>query len=205
MAKKSAQRPFRVGVVGESEFDTKALRDLLHRQYGQRAQFLAMDLRLQGGQLDGRKAHTMLPLRYSEVQPDLVIIFRDLDGPANDRAKRQKREALFEEMNALVEHKGLLLLHVHTIEALLIAHVEVFQKKYGWQCRVPANPTTIPNPAQFLRDASHNRNSTRRYDKVSCPDMMELVAYDFLVSRCGYFRDFDTVLQQRIPLAIPPR
>ena len=203
MAKKPAQRPFRVGVAGESSHDTKALRDLLHRQYGQWAQFIALPLRLEGGQLDGRKSRTMFRLAYEDKQPDLVIIFRDLDGPATDRAKRQQRVALFEEMNALVERKGLLLLHIYTIEALLIAHIEVFQKKYGWQCRVPANPTTIPNPAQFLRDAS--RNSTRRYDKVSCPAMMELVAYDSLVSRCDYFRDFDTALQQRIPPAIQLR
>ena len=203
MAKKPAQRPFRVGVAGESSHDTRALRDLLHRQYGQWAQFIALPLRLEGGQLDGRKSRTMFRLAYEDKQPDLVIIFRDLDGPANDRAKRQKREARFKEMNALVERKGLLLRHVYTIEALLIAHIEVFQKKYGWQCHVPANPTTIPNPAQFLRDAS--RNSTRRYDKVSCPDMMELVAYDFLISRYGYFRNFDTALQQRIPPALQPR
>ena len=198
MAKKPAQRPFRVCVAGESSFDTKALRDLLQRQYGQWAQFIALPLRLEGGQLDGRKSRTMFRLAYQDKQPDLVIIFRDLDGPADDRAKRREREVLFEEMNALVEHKGLLLLHVYTIEALLIAHVEVFQKKYGWQCRVPANPTTIPKPAQFLRDAS--RNSNRRYEKALCPDMMEQVAYDFLVSRCGYFRDFDTLLRQRIPV-----
>lgn len=198
MAKKPAQRPFRVCVAGESSFDTKPLRDLLHRQYGQGVQFIALPLRLEGGQLDGRKSRTMFRLAYEDKKPNLVIIFRDLDGPADDQAKRREREAHFEEMNALVEHKGLLLLHVYTIEALLIAHVEVFQKKYGWQCRVPANPTTIPKPAQFLRDAS--RNSNRRYEKALCPDMMELVAYDSLVRRCGYFRDFDASLRQRIPV-----
>lgn len=198
MAKKPAQRPFRVGVAGESSFDTKALRDLLHRQYGQFAQFIALPLRLEGGQLDGRKSRTMFRLAYQDKQPDLVIIFRDLDGPADDHEKRREREALFEEMNALVEHKGLLLLHVYAIEALLIAHIEVFQKKYGWQCRTPPNPTTIPKPAQFLRDAS--RNSNRRYEKVLCPEMMELVAYDFLARRCNYFRDFDAALRQRIPI-----
>lgn len=197
MAKATRKTPFRVGVVGESAFDTEAIRELLERRYGQRAQFLDLSLRLQGGQFDGQKSYTMFKLRYEAKQPDLVIIFRDLDGPADDQEMRRKREAFFADMNALVGNRGLFLVHVYTIEALLIAHIEVFQKKYDWQCRVPANPTTIPKPAQFLRDAS--RNSRRRYDKASCPDMMALVAYPFLTQRCRYFYEFDQQLTARLP------
>ena len=198
MAKTTKKTPFRVGVVGESSFDTKALRDLLERQYGQRAQFLDLSLRLEGGQFDGHKAHTMFKIRYAAKRPDLVIIFRDLDRPADDQEMQRKRAVFFEEMNALVGGKGLFLVHVYTIEALLIAHIEVFQKKYDWQCRVPANPTTIPKPTQFLRDAS--RNSRRPYVKALCPNMMELVAYHFLTKRCRYFADFDKVLADRLPI-----
>ena len=197
MAKATKKTPFRVGVVGESSYDTEAMRGLLERQYGQRAQFIALAMRLQGGQLDGQKARTMFRLTYQSKRPDLVVIFRDLDGPANDDAKRREREALFAEMNELVENKGVLLLHVYTIEALLIAHIEVFQQKFGWQCRVPSNPTTIPQPTQFLRDAS--RNSRRRYDKASCPDMMALVDYPFLTGRCRYFAAFDAAFAARLP------
>lgn len=197
MAKAAKEIPFRVGVVGESSFDTKAMRDLLERQYGQRAQFIDLALRLEGGQFDGHKAKTMFKLRYEAKQPDLIIIFRDLDGSASDKEMRRKREAFFADMNALVGNKGLFLMHVYTIEALLIAHIEVFQQKFGWQCKVPANPTTIPKPAQFLRDAS--RQSRRRYEKASCPDMMELVAYPFLVKRCRYFAAFDAALAARLP------
>lgn len=197
MAKTAKKTPFRVGVVGESSFDTKALRDLLDRQYGQRAQFIDLALRLEGGQFDGKKAQTMFKLRYAAKQPDLVIIFRDLDGPADDEVMRQKRAVFFAEMNALVGSRGLFLVHVYTIEALLIAHIEVFQQKFGWQCRVPANPTTIPKPAQFLRDAS--RNSRRRYDKASCPDMMALVEYPYLTKRCRYFAEFDALFAARLP------
>lgn len=198
MAKRASKTPFRVAVAGESSFDTEALRDLLHRQYGARAQFMAFPLRLEGGQLDGNKSNKMFRLTYEAKRPDLVVIFRDLDGPENDLAKRQERAAYFQKANALVEHKGLLLLHVYTIEALLIAHIEVFQKKYGWQCRVPSNPTTIAKPTQFLRDAS--RNSKRPYEKALCPNMMEQVDYSFLTSRCRYFHDFDAQLAALLPL-----
>ena len=197
MANPTKQAPFRVGVVGESSFDTKAMRDLLDRQYGRRAQFIDLALRLEGGQFDGRKAQTMFKLRYAAKQPDLVVIFRDLDGPADDKEMRRKRAAFFAEMDALVDGKGLPLVHIYTIEALLIAHIEVFQKKFGWQSRVPANPTTLTDPVQFLRDAS--RHSRRRYDKASCPDMMALVTYSFLTKRCRYFEAFDQALTARLP------
>ena len=202
MAKTTKKMPFRVGVVGESSYDTRAMRDLLERQYGGRAQFMDMGLRLAGGQFDGKKSQTMFKLRYEAKQPDLVIIFRDLDGPADDKEMRRKREVFFADMNALVGNKGLFLVHVYTIEALLIAHIEVFQQKFGWQCRVPANPTTIPRPTQFLRDAS--RNSRCRYDKASCPDMMALVAYPFLTKRCRYFAAFDAAFDAAFAARLPP-
>ena len=204
MAKAAKEIPFRVGVVGESSFDTKAMRELPEREYGQRVQFIDLGLRLDGGQLDGPKAQTMFRLRYEAKHPDLLVIFRDLDAPADDEAMRQKRAAFFADMNAMVAGRGLFLVHVYTIEALLIAHIEVFQQKFGWQCRVPANPTTIPKPAQFLRDAS--RNSRRRYDKASCPDMMALVEYAYLTKRCRYFAEFDQALAARLPpLPAPPK
>ena len=117
MAKKTSATPFRVAVAGESSYDTEAMRELLHRQYGQRAQFIALPLRLAGGQLDGRKGRTMFRLAYESKRPDLVVVFRDLDGPADDAVKWQERESYFQEMNALVGGKGIRLFHVHTIEA----------------------------------------------------------------------------------------
>ena len=196
MAKQPSKPPFRVGVVGESVFDTKAMQDLLQKQYGQRAQFVPMVVRLDGGQLDGKKARTMFSLTYEAKRPDLVVVFRDLDGPEDDKVQRRKRRKFFEELNNLMEQKGILLLHVYTIEALLIAHVEVFQKKYGWQCRVPVNPTTIANPTQFLRDAS--RHSKRPYEKTLCPDLMAQVDYAFLLKRCRYFAKFDQEFSQHL-------
>ena len=194
---KADKAPFRVGVAGESTFDTKAIRNLLQKQYGLRAQFIALPLRLQGGQLDGNKSRTMFRLTYQSLRPDLVIIFRDLDGPEGDHAKQKERQKLFQELNNLIERKGLFLLHIYTIEALLIAHIEVFQKKYGWQCRVPADPTIIPKPVQFLRNAS--RSSKRPYEKAFCADLMEQVDYAFLTRRCRYFHDFDMALAARLP------
>ena len=52
-------------------------------------------LRLEGGQFDERKAHAMFKIQYEAERPDLVIIFRDLDGPAADQAMRRKRGSCF--------------------------------------------------------------------------------------------------------------
>ncbi len=195
-------QPTLVGLLGESSNDTNSLQALLNQRYGKRVRFV--DLmppdgrpKITGSQLDNPKLQHVIRANYRFQKPWLVVVTRDLDAPWTDRAKRLERLLFFRKMNKGFERKGIHLLNVEAMEALICADIAVFNNRYQCNCVVPDDPTTIHDPVKFLKAAT--RPGQPHYDEGHCADLLGKVAYDTLLANCRYFAAFDAEFSQRLP------
>ncbi|TDN40059.1 hypothetical protein A8B98_15810 [Hymenobacter sp. UV11] len=162
---------------------------MLGRRYGEWVRFVIISPEITGTQLDSPKFQHIVRANYRFQKPDLVVVTRDLDAPASNRPKRLERLLFFRKINRGFEQKSVFLLNVEAMEALIAADAGPFNKKYGCICQVPADPTTIPNPAQFLKDATAGCRT--RYDEGHCAGLLADANYEKLLANCRYFAAFD--------------
>lgn len=130
MAKEKAKPAFRVGLLGESPNDTRAIEQLLSLRYGGRVEFFTLINGITGDMLETAGAYRQLRRECDYERPNLVLVIRDLDGLETDRPQLRKRRAYFKEVDKQVEGIGLLLLNIYTIEALIAADIAVFDAHY---------------------------------------------------------------------------
>lgn len=197
MAHVVVESGFLVGLLGESPNDTDSLRVLLGRRYGARVRFVVISPEITGTQLDSPKFQHIVRANYRFQKPDLVVMTRDLDAPFSDRQKRAERLLFFRKLNKGFEQKGIFLLHIQAMEALIAADIAPFNQRYGCACVVPADPTTIADPAQFLKDATARCRT--HYGEGHCASLLAEANYNILLANCQYFREFDGAFATRIP------
>ena len=70
------------------------------------------------------------------------------------------------------------------MEALIAADIRVFNARYNCVCEVPADPTTIRDPANFLKNAT--LRSKLQYDEGHCAALLSEVDYETLLATCRY-------------------
>lgn len=196
MAKKR-KPPFRVGLLGESPNDTKAIEALLVPRYGQRVEFFTLLRNVTGDMLEYAETFRNLRKEYEWEKPNLVVAIRDLDGLETKGAKWRQRQKYFRKVAATVEQKSLPLLNIYEIEALIWADIAKFNEVYNCTCPMPADPMTIAEPKEQLMAAT--LPGTPRYSEGHCASLLAAVEYDVVVANCRYFSAFDQAFQQRIP------
>ncbi|WP_331059604.1 hypothetical protein [Hymenobacter sp.] len=183
------KKGFLVGLLGESPNDTASVEALLGPRYSERVKFTVISPEITGSQLDNPKFQHIIRMNYRFKKPDLVVVTRDLDAPASDRAQRLKRNEFFRKINSGLEGKGVYLLHVQAMEALIAADIRVFNARYECVCVVPDDPMTIADPAAFLKNATSPGKP--HYDEGHCADLLSKVDYNVLLANCRYFSAFD--------------
>lgn len=200
MAQTTAAAGFLVGLLGESPNDTASLQALLGRRYGARVRFVVISPDITGAQLDSPKFQHIIRVNYRIKNPAVVVITRDLDAPATDRQQRLKRLLFFRKLNKGMDLKAVFLLHVQAMEALIAADIAVFNHRYQCVCTVPADPTTIIDPARFLKNATPFGKPG--YSEGHCASLLQEVRYEELLAKCSYFAAFDADFARRLP-ALP--
>ena len=197
MARQAVEKPFVVGLLGESPNDTASVAALLGPRYGGRVQFTVISPEITGSQLDNPKFQHIIRMNYRFKKPDLVVVTRDLDAPETDREQKLKRQEFFRKINLGLERRGIYLLNIHAIEALIIADIRVFNSRYKCVCEVPADPMTIADPVTFLKSATPTGKP--HYDEGHCADLLGQVDYETVRTNCRYFVDFDNEFAARLP------
>ena len=200
MARKTVNKPFVVGLLGESPNDTASVAALLGLRYGGRVQFTIISPEITGSQLDNPKFQHIIRMNYRFKKPDLVVVTRDLDAPETDREQKLKRQEFFRKINLGLERRGVYLLNVHAMEALIIADIRVFNTRYQCLCEVPDDPMTIADPVAFLKSATPTGKP--HYDEGHCANLLGNVDYEMVRANCRYFVDFDNDFAARLP-ALP--
>lgn len=187
-----------VGLVGEAPNDTNAIKNLLSRNY-QNLNFVTLLKNINGSMLDNNKAfRRILRIEYETQTPDLIIFIRDLDSLETDREAKLKRQETFNYSNNIVDKKGVFLLHIYEIEALIFADVETFNKHYGSSISKVIDPMRISEPKEELIKAT--KKSAKSYSEAHNAKIFDLLNFNILKSNCRYFNDFIRKLDAEIAL-----
>ena len=197
---KTRKPRFRVGLLGESPNDTKAIEALLTPRYGERVEFFTLLNKINGDMLEDAETFRNLRKEYEWEKPNLVIVIRDLDGAQTKGTKWRQRQAYFRKVDIVVEQKSLPLLNIYEIEALICADITAFNTRFGCACAQPADPMTILEPKEWLKAATPPGQP--KYSVGHCVALLAAVNYDTVVANCRYFAAFDQEFVMRLPAPV---
>ena len=179
----------KIGLVGEDPNDTLSIRSLLSGKYPDVFHFKQLIRNKRGHQLDNTRTDAALKIEFEEFKPDYVLFIRDADALPSEYEKLEKVRKWFEKMNNVVGKRGILLINIFELEALILADIESFNKIYGTTIQFSRNCMYQKQPKEFLiQKTAQNR---RVYTESDCPSIFENLKYDVIVANCQYFRDFD--------------
>ena len=147
----------KIGLVGEAPNDTSAIKNLLSKHYTN-LEFVVLLNGLTGAMMDSKRfIAQFLPKEFHDKKPDLVILIRDLDSHERDTVKLKQREKLFNFFNQKVANKGVFLLNIYELEALVLADISVFNDKYRCNLDKFDDPMNVAMPKEVLIEASKYR------------------------------------------------
>ena len=100
-----------------------------------------------------------------------------------NKAKLYERKAYFTSSNSVVDKKGIPLLHIYEIEALILTDVTNFNKIYGTDLHEVVDVMLIEEPKEYLKKASN------KYSESHNATIFETIDFDKTLN-CRYFRRF---------------
>ncbi|MCE3295497.1 MAG: hypothetical protein K0R65_1211 [Crocinitomicaceae bacterium] len=181
----------KVALVGEAPNDTLSIQNLLVKRYSSNISFFSLLNRINGSQLDNQKTKRFLRIEYETKKPDIVIFIRDLDDILPSVEKIANRKLYFSSSNSVVDKKGIFLLNVFEIEALILADIETFNKIYNCNIKSIPEPMSIIEPKELLRSYSKDYNESHN------PDVFKKLNFENTLN-CSYFNLFILKLDQEI-------
>ena len=200
MAKLRKKPVFRVGLLGESPNDTRAIAALLGPRYGGQVEFFPLVNNVTGDNLETAGTFRQLRREYQFERPNVVVVIRDLDALATDKGQRRRRRAYFRKVDKQVDGKGLYLLNIYSIEALIAAHIAVFNAYYGCTCVISGDVMDVERPVELLKAAT--QQGKLRYLEAHCAELLARADYDQLLANCRYFHAFDAAFAARLPIEL---
>ncbi|MFM9948336.1 MAG: DUF4276 family protein [Saprospiraceae bacterium] len=152
----------RMGIFGEHlENDAEPLKALLEKKF-QKDSVLFFPINAgNGDQLTLTKAvEKKVNAEIANKKLDYIICMRDLDGLPSEIKKIEDRQAWFQKIK--VNKPSLFFLVIYELEAIILADIEAFNKKYKVQIAHMGNPLWKENPKEFLREKT--TKSQRQYN-----------------------------------------
>lgn len=172
----------KIGLVGEAPNDTQSIQYLLEKKYPY-LNFHYLLNRINGSQLDSNTTKIILRKENEFEKLDLIIFIRDLDGFSNNKHQLKIRKDYFTKSNKTVDKKGIYLLHIYEIEALILADIETFNKLYNCDISKIKNPTEITEPKELLKSFS------KEYNESDNPEIFKHISFE-KAKNCDYFEQF---------------
>ena len=146
---------------------------------------------MNGSRLDSQKTKRFLRKEFEFKKPDLVIFIRDLDSTLPNQEQVALRDEYFSSSNRVVDRKGIKLLHIYEIEALILADIELFNKIYECAIEKIDQPMQVKEPKEFLR------SKAKRYTESDNPDIFKRMDFNKALN-VEYFKTFITKLDRKI-------
>lgn len=181
----------RIGLVGEAPNDTQSIKYLLEKKYSSEFEFFFMLERMNGSKLDAQKTKRFLRIEYERNNPDIVVFTRDLDSVLPNKKMLAERKLYFSESNSVVDKKGVYLLHIYEIEALILSDIAVFNRIYNCHLSSVAEPMSIEEPKEYLRERERNYNESHN------PDIFKNIRFEKAME-CKYFGEFISKFEKMI-------
>jgi hypothetical protein len=176
-----------IGLIGEAPNDTSSIKNLLSRKYTD-ITFKTLLNNIHGSQLDNQKTKHLLRKEFEWEKPDAVIFVRDLDGLETDEGQMATRKGYFTDFNSVVNYKGIYLLNIYEIEALILSDIATFNKVYGTVLLQEKDPMLIIEPKEYLKKSTISQNA--KYVESHNPEIFSYLRMDQLVANCRYFSAF---------------
>lgn len=180
----------RIGLVGEAPNDTESIKNLMEKKYTSGYDFFFMLDRINGSKLDSQKTKRFLRLEYETKNPDLIVFIRDLDSILPNVPQLNDRKLYFTNSNSVVDKKGVYLLHIYEIEALILADIEVFNQIYNSNILPVSDPMLIEEPKEYIRTRE------KKYNESHNPDIFKEIRFEKAME-CGYFSQFITNFEKQ--------
>ncbi len=173
----------KIGLIGEAPNDTYAIQNLLNQRLNGEVEFEVMIKNIRGSMLDNQKTKHRLRKNYERLKPDLIIFIRDLDGLENEVEKLKIRKDYFSNFNSVVNKKGLFLLNVFEIEAIILADINTFNEYYNCEVVFTGDPMMQEEPKKFIM-------SKTKYKESDCPELFRELEFNTVIDNCRYFKKF---------------
>lgn len=146
---------------------------------------------IRGSNLDNQKNKHRLRKNYERIKPDFVIFIRDLDGLEDEKDKLQKRKEYFTDFNSVVDKKGIFLLNIFEIEAIILSDIDTFNTYYNCDIAFKEDPMKQEEPKEFLTSKS-------KYKESDCPELFKELQFDKVLENCRYFKNFYNMFMKQI-------
>lgn len=178
----------RVGLVGEDPNDTSSIKNLLEKRYRGKVHFQPLVKGIKGHQLDSPKIKKSLPIEFEDQKCNFIIYIRDLDAFKSQTDKLNAKIEWFRELDSAVNNKGLLLLNIWELEALIFADMATFNKIYKIKNSFIGDPMLVKDPKEVLKKLTNN--CRKRYKESHCPELFTQLNLDKIESNCVCFKEF---------------
>lgn len=189
----------KIGLIGESPHDTKSIEKLLKQRYKNNVTYINLIEDIRGSSLDNQKTKSILRKQYEYYKPHIVIIIRDLDALISDRKSINIRNEYFSSTNSVIDRKGIRLLNIYEIEAIILSDLTFFNKFYNTNAVYHGNPSHQPEPKELLMSFCKNI----KYSEPDAPDIIENISIDTVITKCYFFAKLTKELDKKIISIIP--
>lgn len=186
----------RVGLVGEDPNDTSSVKNLLESRYKGKVHFFPLLKGTKGFQLDNPKVKRSLPIEFEGKNCRFIIYVRDLDAFKSQTDKLEEKTKWFKELDATINGKGILMLNIWELEALIFADMDAFNKMYGIAHKSTHDPMRIKEPKEALKKLTHK--SQKLYKESHCTEIFGKLNIDTVEKNCGCFKEFITEFDSKL-------
>jgi hypothetical protein len=185
----------KIALVAESKNDAQSFKNLFRRKYPG-LEFIHIAKNRKGSQLDSDKLKKELKAEFSVGAFKYWIFIRDLDDLKTHTEKIKLKNKWFEELNKTTGNKGVFLLNIYELEALILADIHNFNRIFKIDLSFSKDPMRQPKPKEYLmqKTAKHHR----KYKENDCPELFEKLDTSILIKRCGYFKDFIATFDKKL-------
>ncbi len=176
-----------IGLIGESPYDTVALKHLLQQKYDTGYRYSILLKNVTGDHLNTPKAIRAVVSEIKVKQPDIVVVIRDADGlESNMDAIRHKQE-WYKNLSGQMNRRSLFLLNIYELEALIFADIDTFNTHYKTSIKGNRNVTYIVKPKDELMRKTIEQ---KKYAESHCPELFKALKIDIVSKNCTYFKEF---------------
>jgi len=188
----------KVGLAGEDPNDTLSIKNLLEKRYSKKVLFCQLAKRSMGYQLDNPKIKRSLPIEFASANCDFILYIRDLDALRSDKLKLKAKLDWFKDLDAAINKKGILLLNIWELEALILGDMATFNKLYKVSHKFKGDPMFEDKPKETLKNLTFK--SQKQFKESHCPEIFKQLDIDLVEKNCSCFRDFIAQFNNKISL-----
>ena len=185
----------KIGLFGESPYDTDAICNLLTKPYAGRFSFVKLLRRISSEELSsiGKMRRILKVEISSRTHVSAVIVVLDLDSHGQDVEALREKKAWFEKLNDSFPQSGLLLLNVYELEALILADIASFNRLFGTNIKFKGDPMAQKDPKEYLTRAT--RSHRRTFAVKDNPEIFKHLNFEQVKQKCRYFKEFTRDLE----------